>query len=215
MNDTRSRLLDTACELFARDGFDITMEAIRLKAGVSSGSLHHFFRNHEALACALFKQLHEASIERRTNAIGNHVGKPTAGLIALQRGEVAFAAERPAQARVHQMLAAMVWSKKMVPSVATWRAEQDEQFRRSLESLIGTNPGPGAALSALVMAIEGCASRLLAGDLGGVPAVDMDKITGDIGAALCKGFGIPLKVATRPDQTERSRKASRQPDFFC
>jgi len=215
MVTTRSRILVAACDLFAQHGIATTMEAVRLKAGVSSGSIRHFFPNIEVLARALFVQLHEARIGRMTDAFHHHPGRPAAGLAALLRGEVAFAAERPAQARVHQMLATTVWSEKVAPGIATWRAEQDDLFQSALGPLIGTSAGSRASLTALMVAIEGCASRLMAGVPGGVPAADMDKTAGDIGAALCKGFGIPFKAARRPDQTGRSGKASPQPDFFA
>jgi AcrR family transcriptional regulator len=208
VRSTRSRVLDAAGDLFALGGVGITMEAVRRKAGVSSGSLRHFFPNPEALARALFQQLHQERTERLTKAIRDHPGQPASGLMALLRGELAFAVERPTQARVHQMLATMVWSEEAAPGIATWCSEQDDQFRRSLGSLVGNKARPAVSVTTLLRAIEGCAAQLVAGVVGGAPAADMDRAASEIAAALCDGFGFQPRVATRPDQQRRATKAS-------
>ncbi|WP_026279766.1 TetR/AcrR family transcriptional regulator [Thioalkalivibrio sp. ALJ16] len=54
----RKLVLDTALELFSRDGyFNTSIHDIRRQAGVSIGSIYHHFGNKEALAKALYDDL--------------------------------------------------------------------------------------------------------------------------------------------------------------
>ncbi|MCX5410011.1 TetR/AcrR family transcriptional regulator (plasmid) [Streptomyces sp. NBC_00335] len=51
---TRNALIESAAELFGRDGFElVSLAAISSRAGVSSGALHFHFPNKEALAEAV------------------------------------------------------------------------------------------------------------------------------------------------------------------
>ena len=53
--DTRSNLLATALTAFVERGYDATtLQTIREQAGISNGSLFHFFRSKEALGAALY-----------------------------------------------------------------------------------------------------------------------------------------------------------------
>lgn len=55
--DTRSKILDAALSLFVEQGYEATtMQTIREKAGVSNGSLFHFFRSKEALGAVLYQE---------------------------------------------------------------------------------------------------------------------------------------------------------------
>ncbi len=56
----RRRLLDAALERFAADGpVGVTLDDVRLQAGVSVGALYHHFADKEALVDALFLDLTE------------------------------------------------------------------------------------------------------------------------------------------------------------
>lgn len=51
----RRQIIESALECFSRTGLiDTTMEEIRLRAGVSNGSLYHHFRSKEQLAAAVY-----------------------------------------------------------------------------------------------------------------------------------------------------------------
>lgn len=53
--DTRSNILAIALQTFVDRGYDATtLQAIREQAGISNGSLFHFFRSKEALGAALY-----------------------------------------------------------------------------------------------------------------------------------------------------------------
>lgn len=55
--DTRSSILSAALAVFVARGYDAsTMQAIREQAGISNGSLFHFFRSKEALGAALYQE---------------------------------------------------------------------------------------------------------------------------------------------------------------
>jgi AcrR family transcriptional regulator len=56
---TRERLIETACELFVRDGFAATsLDAIVEVAGVTKGALYHHFADKRALYLAAYDSAH-------------------------------------------------------------------------------------------------------------------------------------------------------------
>ena len=70
----RIKVLDTALQLFSRQGyFNTSIHDIRQEAGVSIGAIYHHFKNKEALACSLYESLLQL-MEREIEAVatGQH-----------------------------------------------------------------------------------------------------------------------------------------------
>jgi AcrR family transcriptional regulator len=58
--ETRARILDSALDLFRRDGFDqTTMREIAAEAGVSLGNAYYYFASKEALVMAFYERASE------------------------------------------------------------------------------------------------------------------------------------------------------------
>ncbi len=75
---TRNTLIESAAELFGRDGFElVTLASISARAGVSSGALHFHFPSKEALAQAVV-QLAGSRLDEIT---GRRTGCPLQMLI--------------------------------------------------------------------------------------------------------------------------------------
>lgn len=62
MSDTKQRILDTARELFNREGMHrVGVRDVARAVGVSVGNLNYHFATKDALVCALVLELHEAN----------------------------------------------------------------------------------------------------------------------------------------------------------
>ncbi len=79
---TRDALLETARELFGKQGFAaVGIEQIAARAGVTTGALYHHFGSKRGLFRAVFDALEAESMERAT-AIGSGYGGSWQGLEA-------------------------------------------------------------------------------------------------------------------------------------
>src|SRR5579863_216292 len=55
--ETRARILESAMDLFRRQGFDqTTMREIALEAGVATGAAYYYFDSKDAIALAFYQQ---------------------------------------------------------------------------------------------------------------------------------------------------------------
>lgn len=97
--NTATRVLDAALELFAREGFDgFTIHAIIRESGVSLGSIYHHFGSMDGLAAALYAR----SMGELLDAIGDAVTRSKSaksGVTALVRAYLRFTANHSSAAR--------------------------------------------------------------------------------------------------------------------
>jgi AcrR family transcriptional regulator len=86
---TRSRLIEAARQLFARDGYEATStEAILAAAGVSRGGLYYHFPGKQDLFSVVFERVSREAIERslvRTRAGGSPLAVLIEGSLAWLR----------------------------------------------------------------------------------------------------------------------------------
>jgi AcrR family transcriptional regulator len=118
--DTRNRILDAALRLFAEHGLEATRAGdICAKAGISNGSLFHFFPTKEAIAVALYVE-----------AIASY---QSALLVALR------AARSPASAVRNLVLAQCRWVETEEPRArflfAQGPAKWSREARREVDAL--------------------------------------------------------------------------------
>lgn len=123
---TQARLLNAATEVFLEHGFTAaSMEMVRLRAGVSNGSLYHHFPTKAKLADELYaytmRDFHGAlspSIGERTSA--------EAGVRGMLRAYVNWVVAHPERARLlHELRRGGHLSEE-----GEWTRERDENFRR-------------------------------------------------------------------------------------
>jgi len=92
------RLLDTALDVYARDGREgFTMSAVIKESGVSSGSLYHHFGNFDGLAAALYTRCMTRLLEAMVAAL-EPCEDAREGVLAATRAYLRFAAEHRAEA---------------------------------------------------------------------------------------------------------------------
>ena len=77
---TRNALIESAAELFSKDGFDVvTLSTISARAGVSNGALHFHFASKAALAAAVWEaaaqRLRQITVEGRAGGGGAGMGE--------------------------------------------------------------------------------------------------------------------------------------------
>jgi AcrR family transcriptional regulator len=158
---TRERLLDTARELFGRDGYDATsIEAVLRQAGVARGSLYHHFENKPALFDAVLDEVIAEVAGKAARAAAQYddpVESLRAGCAAWLRISLD---PRVQQIALVDAPAVLGWSR--------WR-ELDEQYtlggvRRSLQRLADSGRVPAAqvdALANMLLAAVGEAALLI------------------------------------------------------
>jgi len=79
---TRTRIVDTAGELFAKAGYqDTSIEAVLGKSGISRGALYHHFRDKEELFVAVLEAV-EARIADATVKASRGIADPVGALLA-------------------------------------------------------------------------------------------------------------------------------------
>lgn len=84
--DTRSKILAAGLKVFVERGYDAaTMQAIREQAGISNGSLFHFFRSKEALGAALYLEGILQYQDGLLSALNGSGAKAITGIEALVR----------------------------------------------------------------------------------------------------------------------------------
>ena len=121
----RQTLIDSAVSLFLEQGFDaVSMEQVRLKAGVSNGSLyHHFPTKGHLVRCAYLSALKDyqghmvAAIDAATSAAD--------GVRALVTRHIAWVLGAPRKALVLDRLRSFTAIEGTQPD---WEAENAEPF---------------------------------------------------------------------------------------
>lgn len=121
----RSRLLTAAAELFAEQGAAaVSMDQVRLRAGVSNGSLYHHFPTRQHLAHALYAEIlgdyHRALLSRLQRA-----RSAEAGVKALVGAHIQWVLGAPAQAR---LLHELRRSGALASEEAPWSAPNAQAF---------------------------------------------------------------------------------------
>lgn len=80
----RDQILDTACELFYRDGVHaVGVDTVIARAGVAKSSLYRYFRTKDELIAAYLRAENDAFWQQWDVVAGAHVGVPSAELSAL------------------------------------------------------------------------------------------------------------------------------------
>jgi AcrR family transcriptional regulator len=98
-NATREKVLDAALDLFLERGVvGATLEEIRLRAGVSTGSLYHHFDGKVEVAAALYARCLAAYQRAALEELRRHA-TPRAGITAVVRHHLAWMTGHPAEAR--------------------------------------------------------------------------------------------------------------------
>lgn len=97
---THSRLLDAAAEVFLAHGFSAaSMDMVRLRAGVSNGSLYHHFPNKALLADALYaRTLRDFHAALQAPITGRATTQ--SGVKGLIRAYIQWVVQHPEQARL-------------------------------------------------------------------------------------------------------------------
>jgi AcrR family transcriptional regulator len=104
INPTKLKLLDAAGRIFLEHGFDAaSMDAIRIEAGVSNGSLYHHYPTKAQLATALYeytlRDFHAALLKAVSDKLSAE-----AGVKGLVRAYIRWVVAHPERARLlHQL----------------------------------------------------------------------------------------------------------------
>jgi len=94
VQETQTRLLEAAEEIFVRDGFEgAQLDEIAAAAGRSKGSVYTHFKNKEDLFLALFENRTRASIERLTNCVRKSADRKQ-GLAAFRDFYIGFVRDK-------------------------------------------------------------------------------------------------------------------------
>ena len=98
--ERRRHLLDTAVDLFGRQGYHATTVPMIVEAARSStGSFYFYFRNKEDVFAAALEDLGERLSEALNEAIAREA-QPVAQMRAAVEGLFLFLAENPERARI-------------------------------------------------------------------------------------------------------------------
>lgn len=96
---TRERLICTAAERFARDGFDgASVDRISIEAGFAKGTLYNYFPSKEALFAAVIEQAARRAARLSTGSLPG--GTARERLLALARADVQVLREQEPFTRV-------------------------------------------------------------------------------------------------------------------
>ncbi len=188
--ESRERILRSACRLFARHGFAATpVRRIAEDAGVSQGLLYNYFAGKEDLLRAIF--------ERSMVDVQRSFARAGAGTTAAVQGERLV---RSAFATVRENLAfwRLTYQLRMQPGVLEGLGDElvrawPEAIRRQLEELLRAAgvPSPGIEARLLFAAIDGVAQHY---------AIDPDHYPLDeVGTALVRRFLRPPGAAGEGD----------------
>lgn len=126
--DTRQQILQAAAALFLERGVaGVSMEQVRLQAGVSNGSLYHHFGTKPALLSALYEQslrAYHAAVLRPLES-----GPPAEdGVRALVQAHLQWVLRHPQPARVlHELRRAVHETDAYEPA---WGAANADAFQR-------------------------------------------------------------------------------------
>jgi AcrR family transcriptional regulator len=149
---TTARLIDVACDIFARDGYaNAATEEIVERAGVTRGALYHHFGSKQGLFLAVLKHIQERVGQRIEAAVLPHQ-EPWEQLVT---GSVAFL-QISLDPQVQRI---MLIDAPSVVGWTLWR-ELDAQFsmaslREVLSELIQHNQLPQLPLDALTHLLSG------------------------------------------------------------
>jgi AcrR family transcriptional regulator len=137
-DDPRAAILRAAAEHVARDGLEAaSMERIRLHAGVSNGSLYHFFPTKAALAQGLYFEALASFQSAGLAAIAKD--RPAeAGLRGLLRAYFAWTGRNPEYARILRDLR----RNDAVAGAQALREANDAAFG-ALRAWVSRHTGPG------------------------------------------------------------------------
>lgn len=142
--DSRTRVLDAALTLFVAEGFAAARTGDICKhAGISNGSLFHFFPTKEAIAVALYVEA-IASYQSTLIAALKGGATPAAALRAVVTAQCAWVNEEEKRARFLFAQGAPDWSPEAAASVTALNA----QFREGIETWRAT-PASRAVLRKL------------------------------------------------------------------
>ena len=128
-DDTRTRILDVALSLFVAEGFAATRTGdICKRAGISNGSLFHFFPTKEAIAVALYVEA-IASYQSALIAALERGSTPAAALRGIVTAQCAWVQNEEQRARFLFAQGAPDWS----PEAAAAVGALNSRFRDSIE----------------------------------------------------------------------------------
>ncbi|HEX6245357.1 MAG TPA: TetR/AcrR family transcriptional regulator [Polyangiales bacterium] len=96
--DTKTRFLDAALRIYARDPEQLNVHAIVAESGASLGSLYHHFGNMDGLCAALYARCMGNLLEAIARALET-ARSARSGTFALVRTYLEFARTSPAAAR--------------------------------------------------------------------------------------------------------------------
>lgn len=137
--NARLAVLGAAAELFLEHGFDaVSMDQVRLQAGVSNGSLYHHFPTKAQLARGVYLGALADYQAALMPAIGSGVGA-RAGVRALVTGHIEWVLRQPRLARVLERLRPLTALDGEAPD---WEAVNAEAFQH-LKSWIAAQVAQG------------------------------------------------------------------------
>ena len=173
--DTRTRLLDAALALFARNGFDgYTVHAVVAESGISLGSLYHHFGSMDGLSAALYTRC-MASLLDSIAASLDGVTAPRAAVTAIARSYLAFTSrERTAAMFIHASPA-----ERFLPahaaSIAADKAPRIERIAAVLRPHVSSGAIVDLPEPLLEMLIIGPVAEIARRWLAGAPGIDLDE----------------------------------------
>jgi AcrR family transcriptional regulator len=130
VTSTSARILDAATTLFLEQGFDATsMEQVRLRAGVSNGSLYHHCPTKNHLARALYTEVLVDFHTALTKAIAGGT-EAEAGVRALVAAHITWVVKHPQRARVLHELRRTTAIDGVEPDWGALNAEAFDALRR-------------------------------------------------------------------------------------
>lgn len=170
---TVEKLLDTALDVYARDGRDgFTMSAVIKESGVSSGSLYHHFGSFDGLAAALYTRCMTALLEAMAAAL-EPCEDAREGVLAAVRAYLGFAAAHRAEAGfVHTSAYAA-----FLPAHAAAIAAAKEPLLRRMADWVRPHVAAGEVVdlppALLEMLLIGAAAETTRRWLAGAPGIDL------------------------------------------
>lgn len=186
MGDTSvERVLAAAAELIEPFGADLlSMSALQMASGVSTGSIYHHFRSREGLLIELMRDLTRTWSRELLVVFDAHADAPAEALREAIRRRLAWAEERPGAAHLllheRRLLAKDAWAvedRRLNERLDAWLARQASAGR-----LPAISPGLGFPLA--FAPVEETVRRWLVSDRLAPPSEHADALAAAAWAAL-------------------------------
>jgi len=189
--DARSRMLDAAVRLIAREGVDdVRIARIAVEAGVSAGLVHYHFASRDALLAEALEHSYEIAGDVRTVPM-----QDGAGALAQLAGMVEQCLPLPGAQRDDWLLWVELWLRaarrpELRATAARLYGRMHEWFATAIAEGVDTGEIPPCdadrAADFAIALLDGYGVRALVAD----PQLDVDAARREVWAALTQRLGV-------------------------